>query len=121
MQGERAFISIIILYVVLKLVSVFLIYLSFCVCSFLNWINIPLSGGYIQFHKLKLRIYMAPLVWAQNSSTIQRIVILQKKAARIINFQPRNFHNSPLFKQSSILKFQDKFCLESILLASANL
>ena len=38
------------------------------------------------------------LVWAQNSSTIQRIIILQKKAVRIISFQPRNFHTSPLFK-----------------------
>ena len=38
------------------------------------------------------------LVWAQNGSTIQRIVILQKKAVRIINFQPRNSHTSPLFK-----------------------
>ena len=54
------------------------------------------------------------LVWAQNCSAIQRIVILQKKAVRIINFQPRNSHTSPLFKQSSILKFQDKICLENI-------
>ena len=43
-----------------------------------------------------------------------RIVILQKKAVRIINFQPKNSHTSPLFKQSSNL-FQDKICLENIL------
>ena len=61
------------------------------------------------------------LVWAQNSSTIQRIVILQKKAVRIINFQPRNSHTSPLFKQNSILKFQDKICLENILFVSKSL
>ena len=61
------------------------------------------------------------LVWAQNSSTIQRIVILQKKAVRIINFQPRNSHTSPLFKQSCILKFQDKMCLENILFVSKSL
>ena len=60
------------------------------------------------------------LVWAQNCSTIQRIVILQKKDVRIINFHPRNSHNSPLFKQSSILKFQEKICLE-IFYLSANL
>ena len=53
-------------------------------------------------------------VWAQNCSTIQRKVILQKKAIRIINFQPRNSHTSHLFKQSSILKFQDKIYLENI-------
>ena len=58
------------------------------------------------------------LAWAQNFGTIQRIVKLQKKAIRIINFQPRNFHTSPLFKQSSILKFQDKICLENILFVS---
>ena len=61
------------------------------------------------------------LVWAQNSSTIQRMVILQKKAVRIINFQPRNSHTSRLFKQSSILKFQDKICLENILFVSKSL
>ena len=61
------------------------------------------------------------LVWAQNFSTIQRILILQKKAVRIINFQPRNFHTSPLFKQNSILKFQDKICLENILFVSKSL
>ena len=58
------------------------------------------------------------LVWAQNCSTIQEIIIFQKKAIRIINFQPRNFHTSTLFKQNSILKFQDKICLENILFYS---
>ena len=47
------------------------------------------------------------LVWAQNFSTIQQIVILLKKAVRIINFQPGSSHTSPLFNQISILKFQD--------------
>ena len=55
------------------------------------------------------------LVWAQNFSSIKRILILQKKPVRIINFQPRNSHTSPLFKQNFILKFQDKTCLENIL------
>ena len=61
------------------------------------------------------------LVWAQNYSTIQRIIILQKKAIRIINLQPRNFHTSPLFKQNFILKFQDKICLENILFVRKSL
>ena len=53
------------------------------------------------------------LIWAQNFSTIQQILILQKKAVRIINFQPRNFHTNPLFKQNSMLKFQDTICQDT--------
>ena len=61
------------------------------------------------------------LVWAQSYSTVQLIVILQKKAIRIINLQPRSFHTSPLFKQNSILKFQDKIHIENILFVSKSL
>ena len=43
-----------------------------------------------------------------------KIIISQKKAVRIINFQPRNSHTSPLFKQNFILKFQEKIWLENI-------
>ena len=46
---------------------------------------------------------------------------LQKKTVRLINFQPRNFHTSPLFKQYLISKFQDKICLENILFKSKSL
>ena len=56
------------------------------------------------------------LVWTQNVNTIQQIVILQKKPVRSINYQPRDSHTSPLFKQSSTLKFQDKICLEKFYL-----
>ena len=66
-------------------------------------------------------LFYCCLVWAQNFGTIQRIVILQKKAIRIINFQLRNFHTSPLFEQNSILKFQDKICLENILFVCKSL
>ena len=62
----------------------------------------------IYFAIFESHLSYCSLVWAQNFRTIQETVILQKKAVRIINFQPRNFHTSPLFKQSSILKFQDK-------------
>ena len=44
------------------------------------------------------------LAQAQNFRIMQRIMILQKKAVRIINFQSRNFHASPIFRQSSIVK-----------------
>ena len=99
----------------------------------LNWIELMLSFLKMRKYfgrKILRSIYFAIcdsylshccVVWAQNFSTIQWIVILQKNAIRIINFQPRNFHTSPLFKQNSILKFQDKICLENILFVSKSL
>ena len=38
-----------------------------------------------------------------------------------MSFQPRNAHTSPLFKRSSILKFQDKIYVENILFVSKSL
>ena len=61
----------------------------------LRSINFAIFGSYLSY---------CCLAWAQNCSTIQRIIILQQKAIRSINFQPRNLHTSPLFKQNSILK-----------------
>ena len=61
------------------------------------------------------------LACAQNYSTIERVLILQEKAFRIINFQPMNSHTSPLFQQSPILQFQYKICLENILFVSISL
>ena len=81
-------------------------------CKILKSIYFAIFGSYSSY---------CCLVWAQNCSTIQRIVILQKKAIRIINFQPRNSHTSHLFKQSSILKFQDKIFLENNLFISKSL
>ena len=81
-------------------------------CKILRSIYFAVSDSYLSY---------CCLAWAQNCSTIQRIVILQKKAIRIINFQPSNSPASHLFKQSSILKFQDKICLENILFISKSL
>ena len=61
------------------------------------------------------------LLSAQNFNSIKRILILQEKAVRIINFQPKNSHTSPLLKQNFILKFQDKICLGNILFVSKSL
>ena len=43
--------------------------------------------------------------------------ILQRKALRIISFQPRDY-SSPLFKKQNLLKFEDKIQLENVLLVS---
>ena len=58
-------------------------------------------------------------VWGHNFSTIQQLLILQKK--RFINFQPRNLRTSPLLKESFIFKFQDKICLGNTLFLSKSL
>ena len=39
----------------------------------------------------------------------------RKKAFRIMNYQPRNSHTSPLFRKAAALKFKDKINLENIL------
>ena len=50
-----------------------------------------------------------------------KLQFYKKKVVKIIIFRPRNIHISPLFKQNSILKFQDKICLENILFFSKSL
>ena len=104
-----------------SMLTIFLLNWTEPMLSFWKWENM------LQNIKIHLFCYSdyywsyCCLVWAQNCSTIQQIVILQKKAIRIINFQPRNSHTSHLFKQSPILKFQDKICLENILFVSKSL
>ena len=75
----------------------------------------------IYFAIFEFYLSYCSLAWAQNCSTILQIVILQKKAVRIINFEPRNSHTSPTFKQNFILKFQDKIYLENILFVNKSL
>ena len=49
---------------------------------------------------------------------MSRILTLQKKAMRIITFQSRNCHWSPLFSKLKLLRFNDKVHLENVLLIS---
>ena len=60
-------------------------------------------------------------LWSQNCHAINQLVVLQKKAFRIIYFQLRNSHSSPLFKKSYILKFSDKVNLENTLFVSKSI
>ena len=56
------------------------------------------------------------LVWAQNYNAIaiNHLVILKKKALRIMNYQPRNSFTSSLFRKAAFLKFKDKINLKNI-------
>ena len=64
-------------------------------------------------------LYYASLVWAQNSSSIKRLYILQKKALRLMYFLKRNSHTGPLFNDSGILKLFDKISLGNCLFISS--
>ena len=58
--------------------------------------------------------YAVSLVWA----SVKRLHLLQKKFLRIIFFQSRIFHTSPLFKDPGILNSFDKMALKNWLIIS---
>ena len=69
----------------------------------------------IYFAIFESHLTCSSIVWAQNPGSVKRLIILQKKALRIINFKPRNYHTKELFKENIILKLIVKVHLENIL------
>ena len=63
----------------------------------------------------------ASFVWAQNTNSVKRLYLLQKKSLRIMFFRSRNSHTGPLFKVSKILKSFDKTALENCIFISKSL
>ena len=63
----------------------------------------------------------ASLVWTQNTNSVKRLHLLQKKSLRLMFFQSRNSHTGPLFKMSKILKSFDKTVLENCIFISKSL
>ena len=61
------------------------------------------------------------IVWAQNINTVNRLIILQKKAPRIMNFKDQLFHLSPLFFENSILRSSDKTTSKIILFVNKSI
>ena len=94
----------------------------------LNRANALLSiiRNYVNKHTLRTiyfaifdsHINYANLIWGQNQHALSRIIILQKKALRIMNFQSRDSHSSPLFRSNHILKLEDKILIENIIFIS---
>ena len=78
-----------------------------------NYVN-PKILRSIYFAIFESHLNYSSIVWAQNPGSIKRLIILQRKVLRIINFKPRNCHTSPLFKENVILKLKDKVQLEDI-------
>ena len=69
----------------------------------------------IYFAIFESHLNYSSVVSVQNPDSIKCLTILQKRALRIINFKPRNYHTSPLFKENVILKLIDQVHLENIL------
>ena len=82
-----------------------------------NYVN-KLTLRTIYFAIFDSHINYANLIWGQNLHSLSRIIILQKKALRIMNFQSRDSHSSPLFRSNHILKLEDKILIENILFIS---
>ena len=75
----------------------------------------------IYFAIFESNLNYCSLVWTQNYNIINCLVILQKKALRIMIYQPRNSDTSPLFRKAAVLKFKDKINLENILFISKSI
>ena len=57
-------------------------------------------------------------IWGQTANkNISRVILIQKKALRIINFADFNSPTSKLFHDSKILKFRDHVTIQNFLLA----
>ena len=65
-------------------------------------------------------IYANPIL-GQNLNTVSRIIILQKIAVRIMNFQSRDSHSCPLFRSNHILKLEGKTPKENIFFMNSQL
>ena len=63
----------------------------------------------------ELHLYYSSLVWAQNSNSIKRLFVLQKKSLRVTYFLKHNAHTYSLFRDLNILKLHDKIALEKYL------
>ena len=61
------------------------------------------------------------IVWAQNINKVNRLIILQKKALRIMNFKDQLFHSSSLFSENIIVNFLDQITLENILFVNKSI
>ena len=66
---------------------------------------LPIIRNYVNKHTLRTiyftifdsHIDYANLIWGENLQALSRIIILQKKALKLMNFQSRESHLSPLF------------------------
>ena len=66
-------------------------------------------------------LHYANTVWVQHKISLNRLLLLQKKALRIISFECRNAHSNPLFYRHEIVKLHMIKSLLKIAFLSVNL
>ena len=69
-----------------------------------NYVKIKILSN-IYFAIFDSYVTCSSIVWAQNINTVNRSIILQKKALRIMNFKDQLFNLCPLFSKNNILRF----------------
>ena len=85
-----------------------------------NYVNMKTLGN-IYFALLDSHLSYSCIVWAQIINTVRRLIILQKRALRIMNFKDQLFHSRPLFSSNNILKLGDKITSENIIFVSKSI
>ena len=85
-----------------------------------NYINMKILRN-IYFAIFDSHLSFSSIIWTQNINTVRRLIILQKRALRIMNFKDQLFHSSSLFPSNNILKLGDKITLENMLFVSKSI
>ena len=85
-----------------------------------NYVNTKTLRN-IYFATFDSHLSYSCIVWAQNINTVRRLIILQKKALRVMNSKDQLFNSNLLFSSKNILKFGDKITLENILFVSKSI
>ena len=69
----------------------------------------------IYYAILDCHLYYANTVWGQKRNSMNRLIILQKKALHILSFECTNAHSNPLLFRHEIIKFPQKLIMENCL------
>ena len=85
-----------------------------------NYVNMKTLRN-IYFAIFDSHLSYSCIAGAQNINTIRRLIIIQKKALRIMNFKDKLFHSSQLFSSNNISKSGDKITLEKVLFVSKSI
>ena len=79
-----------------------------------NYVN-KLTLRTIYFAVFDSHINYVNLIWCQNLHSLNRTIIRQKKALKIMHFQSRDSHSNPLFRSNHIQKLEDNILTENII------